>query len=124
MKLDELARQSSTAARVSVADLDTPEIGRRRNTARTGLLLGTAALILVIGIGLLLTGNGDDGDDGETVTAAAPEVPRLGLPPMSSLRVVGAFDLSLDGDDARGTRQDRSSTWATPATTRSTTATC
>ncbi len=102
MKLEELARQSSTAARVSVAHLDTPEIGGRRNPARAGLLLGAAAVILVIGIGVLLTSNGDDSDDGETVSAAAPEVPRLGLPPMSSRQVIGAFDLSLDGEDVRG----------------------
>ncbi|MFN3218654.1 MAG: hypothetical protein ACE367_19335 [Acidimicrobiales bacterium] len=92
MKLEELARQSSGAARASVAHLDAPALGAdARNRGRMPVLLGAAAVLLVVGLGtFLLTRD----DTAETVTAGSGELPTLGLaePESFGLTATGALN--------------------------------
>ena len=100
MRLEELARQSSTAARVSVSHLDPSPIGdpgHRRVTLPA--LVGLAAVLLVLGGGIYLASNRGSDTDDQPVAAADLEVPRLGLPALSSWEVSGAFELPA-GDEA------------------------
>ena len=82
MKLEELARQSSTAARVSVAHLETPPMGEPSpNRSWAPILAGVAATALVVG-GLAVLAR-DIGSDtpapADSVLPAVTDVPRLGL---------------------------------------------
>ena len=82
MKLEELARQSSTAARVSVAHLEVPSMGAPSpNHSRFPILAGVAVTALVVG-GLAVLAR-DDGSDtpapADSVLPTVTEVPRLGL---------------------------------------------
>ncbi len=82
MKLEELARQSSTAARVSVAHLETPPLGALSpNRSRFPILAGVAVTALVVG-GLAVLAR-DIGSDtpapADSVLPAVTDVPRLGL---------------------------------------------
>lgn len=92
MKLEELARQSSGAARAAVVHLDPPALGAdARNRGRIPVLLGAAAVLLIVGMAaFLLTRD----DTTETVSAGSVEVPVLGLddPASFGLTATGMFD--------------------------------
>lgn len=96
MKLEEIARKSSDAARASVVRLDPPPIGERaeRPVWRSPALLGAAAIVLIVGAGLLLAnrGTGDQNDEANVATREA-DVPRLGIEPPAGWSVDGAADL-------------------------------
>lgn len=81
MKLEELARQSSTAARVSVAHLDVPSMrpgSPKRSWAP--VVVGVAVSALVIGGLAVLSRDRDDGTTpADTVLPTVIEIPRLGL---------------------------------------------
>ncbi len=94
MKLEELARKSSDAARISVVHLDPPPIAEPTpRRFATPALIGFAGLLMLLGVGALVLLN-NSGDDGEISTAAAPEVPRLGFPAFDSWEVTGAYNVS------------------------------
>ncbi len=83
MKLEELARQSSTAARVSVAHLETPPMGEPSpNRSWFPVLAGVAVTALVVG-GLAVLARDRIGSDtpapADSVLPAVTDVPRLGL---------------------------------------------
>lgn len=92
MKLEELARQSSDAARAAVVHLDPPALGGARNRGRMPLLAGAAAVLLaLVSIGVFWSLRDDPA---ETVTAGSGELPVLGIadPASFGLRVAGVFD--------------------------------
>lgn len=83
MKLEELARQSSTAARVSVAHLEAPSLGAPSpNRSRFPTLAGVAVVALVVG-GLAVLARDRIGSDtpapADSVLPAVTDVPRIGL---------------------------------------------
>lgn len=103
MKLEELARKSSDAARASVVHLDPPPIGEKapRLSWHLPALLATAAIVLVAGVAtvvLLNVGDGDGGGEGETLVAGIQDVPRLGLPQLSAWTLTAAVELPVSGD--------------------------
>lgn len=94
MKLEELARQSSGAARAAVAHLDAPALGAdARNRGRMPVLLGAAAVLLVVGLGVFLALRDDPT---ETVTAGSGELPTLGLAEPESFGLAAAGALNPD----------------------------
>jgi hypothetical protein len=100
MKLEELARQSSDAARAAVVHLDPPALGAdARNRGRMPVLLGAAAVLLVVGLGVFLALRDDPT---ETVTAGSGELPVLGLadPASFGLSLAGMFDPDAMADQA------------------------
>ncbi len=83
MKLEELARQSTTAARVSVAHLEAPPMGAPSpNRSWMPLAAGVAVTALVVG-GLAVLARDRIGSDApataDSVLPTVTEVPRLGL---------------------------------------------
>ena len=81
MKLEELARQSSDAARVSVARLEIPPIGSDvPHRSRTSILAGVAVTALIVGGLAVLARDRTDGDaSADAQLPAVTDVPRLGL---------------------------------------------
>ena len=82
MKLEELARQSSTAARVSVAHLEAPPLGTPSpNHSRFPILAGVAVTALVVGgLAVLARDNGSDTPaPADSVLPTVTDVPRLGI---------------------------------------------
>lgn len=107
MKLEELARQSSDAARASVIHLEPPPIADRRSrwiTVGLPSLAGVASLVLVLSVALAIGGGGSD--ESTTISAAdAVEVPRLGFADLDpSWELDGAMDLGDLAADEMGTR--------------------
>lgn len=95
MKLEELARQSSDAARASVVHLDPPPIAERRSrwiTLGLPAMAGAACLALLVG-GFMLASGGST-DDANLAAGPEPAVPRLGLAEPGDWRVSAAADLS------------------------------
>lgn len=83
MKLEELARQSSVAARTSVAQLDVPSIGAPNRPRHLAPLAGAVAVSAVVVGGLLVLG-ADDVDDADRPVASVPDIvdpPVLALGP-------------------------------------------
>ena len=83
MKLEELARRSSTEARVSVAHLETPPIGAPSpNRSWVPLLAGVAVSALVVG-GLAALARDQIGSDtpapADSMLPTVDDVPKLGL---------------------------------------------
>ena len=81
MKLEELARQSSASARVSVARLETPPIGGGApNRSWMPILAGVAVTALVVGgLAVLARDRSDSDSAADSVLPTVAEVPRLGL---------------------------------------------
>ncbi|NNE11724.1 MAG: hypothetical protein HKN41_05695 [Ilumatobacter sp.] len=105
MKLEELARQSSVAARSSVAHLDLPPIGQE-SPARSWMpvLAGAGvAAALVAGLAFVISNRSADVSDPADHIPAVVEVPHLALPPDSgwtaTLATDGAEFANLRGDE-------------------------
>ena len=81
MKLEELAHQSSAAARVSVARLEAPPIGGGTpNRSWMPILAGVAVTALVVGgLAVLARDRSDSDSAADSVLPTVAEVPRLGL---------------------------------------------
>lgn len=95
MKLEELARQSSVAARASVAHLDPPPVGRpERQRSWMPVLAGVAVCALIVGgLYAILRYTGDDTADFSEPMPVLEELPRLGLPTLEgwTVNAAGSF---------------------------------
>ena len=81
MKLEELARQSTNAARVSVAHLEVPPLGNPSpKRSWTPLVAGVAVTALVVGgLAVLARDRTSDQATADSVIPSVAEIPRLGL---------------------------------------------
>lgn len=102
MKLEELARQSTSAARVSVAHLDVPPLGSPSpKRTWTPLVAGVAVTALVVG-GLAVLARDRTSTDApaDSVIPSVPEIPRLGLQLDGwTVTFAGSFDDFSTGTD-------------------------
>ena len=102
MKLEELARRSSDAARVGVARLEAPPIGGGEpRRSWMPILAGVAVTALVVGGLAVLTRDRSDRDaSADTVLPTIPDVPRLGLELDGwSVTFASSFEDISDGSD-------------------------
>jgi hypothetical protein len=103
MKLDELARQSSDAARASVAHLDPPPIGETgRSRAWVPALAGVGVVALLAGGLYVIVRDRDAASPADRVLPSVVDVPRLGLADSSdwTVNMAGSF-AELGGEPGR-----------------------
>ena len=113
MKLEELARQSADAARVSVAHLDPPSVAESDPRRPWLPILAGAAVVVLIVAGLYVLVRDRTGstplDPADTVLPAVAEVPRP-VPEPALVAVAGKDD----GANARPLRVGERDDWKAP----------
>lgn len=116
MKLEELARQSSVAARASVAHLELPPIGEQSTARPLKAVLAGAAVsaALVAGLAFVVSNRSGDVADPADEVPVVVDVPRLALPEDSGWTVTFAADAASFG--GRGLSRPTYTYYGTSAT--------